>query len=148
MNRPAEFITDPRFLDISEDGETQRLKLLEDLRAYSAILRQELFIEAGFEFAESIPRAALGLVPQKGSTKRGACIHDHLYLNGGYRIYAPLPGGEPLIFRVPITRAQADAVYHEFLRVKGCGRASAYLRWLGVRAGGWVAWNAHRKLRP
>ena len=47
-----------------------------------------------------------------------------------------------------ITRSQADAVYHEFLLVKGCPRISAYARWLGVRLGGWSAWNAHRKLRP
>lgn len=135
MNRKAEFLTDPRFLDITEGEQTQRLKLLDDLLAYSDVLATELFIPAGFEFEESVPRAALGLVPQKGSTKRGACIHDWLYFHGRCN-------------GIPITRAQADAVYHEFLLVKGCPRYSAYARWLGVRLGGWSAWNAHRKLRP
>lgn len=148
MSRPAEFLTDPRFQSISEGRETQHLRLLDDLRAYSAILHHELFIAAGFEFDESIPRAALGLVPQQGSTKRGACIHDYLYCHGGFTALFGFPplGVKPCL--VPVTRAQADAVYHEFLLVKGCGRISAHLRWLGVRIGGWVAWNNHRRIRP
>jgi hypothetical protein len=147
MNRPAEFLTHPKFFDISEGRETQRLLLAGELSAYSAVLDAVITVPAGFEFEESVPRAALGLAPQEGSSKRAACLHDFLYFHGGYNLGMGFVGGL-IPCHVPVTRAQADAVYHEFLLVKGCPRASAHMRWLGVRLGGWKAWNQHRKLRP
>lgn len=162
MSRPAEFLTDPRFFDISEGRETQHLDLESDLFAYSAVLGSELVVRAPFRFEESIPRPLIGMAPAFGVTKRGACIHDALYKFGGYY----KPGiGRPDTF-IPVTRAQADAVYHEMILAKGIEqlpprdqwstwehvrwlnlRATAKTRYWAVRLGGFRAWNQrHHRL--
>jgi hypothetical protein len=43
-----------------------------------------------------------------------------------------------------LSRADADALYHEALRTLGLGRARAWVRWAGVRAFGRGAWKGHR----
>ena len=143
MNRPAEFLTDPRFFDISEGRETQRLELESDLFAYSAVLGSELVVRAPFIFEESIPRPLIGMAPAMGVTKRGACIHDALYRFGGY--YEP-EAGHPDTF-IPVTRSQADAVYREMMVAKGYSPFLARIRWLAVRLGGFTTWNQrHHRL--
>ena len=139
--RPAEFLTNPRFFDITEGRETQRLELESDLFAYSAVLGSELVVRAPFIFEESIPRPLIGMAPAMGVTKRGACIHDALYRFGGY--HEP-EVGQPDTF-IPVTREQADAVYREMLIAKGYTPFLARIRWLAVRLGGWRAWK-HRTL--
>jgi hypothetical protein len=123
----AAFLTDPRFQDITEGNETQKLRLLDELRVFSAVLNTFIHIPAGFEFEESIPSFLFSLTRPVGESKRAACIHDWLYIHGSYTN----PGGT-----FPVTRLQADAIYHEFLRAKGVSPIRAYLRWLGVRLGG------------
>lgn len=128
----AAFLTDPRFQDITEGGETQKLCLLEELRVFSAVLNDFIHIPPGFEFEESIPSFLFSLVRPRGESKRAACIHDWLYRHKSYTN----PGGT-----FPVTRAQADNVYHEFLRCRGVSVTRAYARWLGVRLGGWTFWR-------
>ena len=137
IRRPAEFLTDPRFFDISENYETQKLELADDLRLYSAVLCAIICVLAGFKFEESIPRPLLGMAPPMGITKRGACVHDYLYRNHGYY--------DELGFFVTVTRSQADAVYLECMLIKGYNPILARLRWAAVRAGGWRAWSKYTK---
>lgn len=43
------------------------------------------------------------------------------------------------------TRALADQMFYEAMREDGTSRIRAAVMWAGVRAGGWAAWNAHRR---
>jgi len=129
----AAFLTNPRFEDITEGNETQKLRLLDELRVFSAVLNNFIHIPAGFEFEESIPSFLFSLARPVGESKRAACIHDWLYIHGSFTN----PGGT-----FTITRSQADAVYHEFLRAKGVSKTRSFFRWLGVRLGGWSHFNS------
>jgi len=129
---PAEFLTNPRFEDISEGSTTQKLRLLEPLRVYSRVLDDVVEVPAGFEFEESIPTVLFSLARPRGESKRAACVHDYLYKNNGYF--------SPQKF-TPITRRQADAVYHELLRLKNVNPARAWVRWAAVRLGGAGHWK-------
>ena len=130
----ATFLTNPRFEDITEGSEAQKLRLLDELRVFSAVLDDLIYIPPGFEFEESIPTFLFSLERPVGESKRAACIHDWLYRHQSYTI----PCGT-----FPVTRAQADAVYYEFLRAKGVSWIRASLRWLGVRLGGSFSWAKH-----
>ena len=125
----AAFLTDPSFLDITEGAETQKLRLLSELRVYSKVLEAEIVVPEGFEFEESIPTVLFSLSRPRGESKRAACVHDWIYRNGG-----KLSEGT-------VTRQQADAVYHELLRLKGVSPVRSYFRWLGVRLGGGSSWK-------
>lgn len=128
----AAFLTNPRFEDISEGGEVQKLRLNDELRVFSAVLNSLIIIPAGFEFEESIPMILFALARPRGESKRAACIHDWLYRHKSYTNFAGT---------FPVTRAQADNVYYEFLRCRGVSVFRAYTRWLGVRIGGGFSWN-------
>jgi len=138
--RPAEFLTDPDFVDITEGSDTQRYRLRGSLSVYSAVLGLVVTVHDGFEFdGESIPTGLQWLVKRFGASKRGAAVHDYLYRLGGYR----LPNGD----LQPVTRRQADDVYAELLRRKGLPAWRANLRWITLRAVGWAAWNQNARLR-
>jgi hypothetical protein len=64
-----------------------------------------------------------------GKSMRPAVLHDWLY--------RMQPEG--------VSRKVADDIFYEALLEEGYSKASAKAHWLGVRAGGWVAWNKHRK---
>lgn len=127
----ASFLSNPRFEDISEGAETQKLRLIDELQVFSAVLNAQIIIPAGFEFEESIPSFLFSIARPRGESKRAACVHDWLYRN---KSYSNLGG------TFPITRSQADNVYYELLRCKGVSVTRAYTRWLGVRLGGWFSW--------
>lgn len=127
--KQAAFLTDPRFMDITEGSETQRLKLMGELRVYSKVLECEIVVPEGFEFEESIPTVLFSLSRPRGESKRAACVHDWLYRTGG-----KLDG-------LVVTRKQADAVYYELLRLRGVSPWRAWFRWAGVRLGGGFSWK-------
>ena len=132
--RPAEFLTDLRALDVAEGTEVNRFQLLEDFKVYSAVLQDVITVPEGFTFdGESIPSFVSWIAPPFGQSKRGACIHDYLYRHSGYY---RLNGD----FQI-VTRAQADAVYYEFVRLKGLPLWRATMRWTVLRLAGWWAWN-------
>ena len=134
----ASFITEFKALDVAEGTETAKLELIEPFTVYSATLDAIITAPKGFTFdGESIPAWLHGLVPPFGQSKRGACIHDYLYANHGYRTF----GGE---FHA-VTRAQADAVYKELVLSKGLPGWRANIRWGVLRLVGWAAWRASYK---
>lgn len=128
----AAFLTNTRFEDVTEGSETQRLRTMDELQVFSAVLNAVIVIPAGFEFEESIPSFLFSVSRPRGESKRAACVHDWLYRKGSYTNF----GGT-----FPVTRQQADAVYHELLVAKGVHPVRAYFRWLGVRLGGWLSFK-------
>ena len=128
----AAFLTNTRFEDVAEGSEIQRLRTMDELQVFSAVLNAVIVIPAGFEFEESIPSFLFSVSRPRGESKRAACVHDWLYRHGSYTNR----GGT-----FPITRKQADEVYYELLRCKGVNPVRAWFRWLGVRLGGWSSFN-------
>tara|TARA_R110000803_G_scaffold3216_3_gene10930 strand:- start:3472 stop:3849 length:378 start_codon:yes stop_codon:yes gene_type:complete len=81
----------------------------------------------------SIPRLFRAIITGQDNTKRGAVIHDYLYLFQ--------PEG--------VTRRYADGIMlmamlegPDEMRVS---KWKAYMVYYGVRMGGWVAWNRYKK---
>ncbi len=90
-------------------------------------------VPAGFEtdFA-SVPRLLWPLLPPTGSYGKAAVLHDYLYAT-------------QQIAGQSITRAKADEVFLEAMAVLGVGWLKRHTVYWGVRLGGWLAWNQHRR---
>jgi hypothetical protein len=71
----------------------------------------------------SVPRIPFAYMLTGGKASSASVIHDYLYSTQG------------------VSRATADAVFYEAIRVEGHSRFTASLMWLGVRVGGWWAWD-------
>lgn len=58
-------------------------------------------------------------------------VHDYLYREGNR------------------TRAEADRVWRLIAEhgERSANKVQSWLSWAGIRAGGWVAWQKHRKLK-
>ncbi len=126
----AEFLSDLDFRDLNHEipGTKLRLMLLAVLLYFSARLGRAVRVPAGFVTdLGSVPRIAWSVVPPIGRADGGYVLHDWLYQAGG------------------VTRAEADAVLYEAMRVAGVNRVLAWTIWSGVRVGGWHAWGAYRR---
>lgn len=88
----------------------------------------EVVAPAGFitDFS-SVPQFVRSLVPQRGNQDGPAVIHDLCYRLGLFG------------------RATADKLYSKLLGLEDVGRGRRWALYLGVRAGGWVSWNAYRR---
>jgi hypothetical protein len=111
------------------------VRLLEPL-VYTTAAGRVLEVPAGLESdLESRPTFLPGginwLLGTALSTALAALVHDELYREG--------PALSP-----PISRAQADAIYYEILRLTGTGWVGSSLAWAGLRVGGGRAWRVHR----
>lgn len=77
----------------------------------------------------SVPKILRSFATDWYRTARAGVLHDLLYR-------------WPELFGM--SRRQADGMYREALRADDVGRFRARLQWLGLRAGGWVAWRKWR----
>lgn len=77
----------------------------------------------------SVPKALHWLIDNDGPWNDAALVHDVLYRH-------------PPVW---CTRARADAVLREAMRVRQVPRATAWAIYSGVRVGGWVAWRNYRR---
>lgn len=135
----AEFITDLVVLDVTEGRDTKTLRLLEPFRVYSGVLDAVIQVPAGFECdSESVPLFIQWLAPPFGYSKRAAIVHDLLYRRRGY-----LDANGAFH---PVTRKQADDVYHELCEAKGLPTWRSNVRWAVLRLVGWKAWNDDARL--
>lgn len=129
------FITELATLDHS-DNDGPKFLLTAPLRYVTDVEHFGTFeAPAGFvtDFA-SIPQAIQNILPLVGAYDYGAVLHDWLYRQGRF-----WPGGSA------ITRATADAVLNEAMRVKAVTPWKRYAIYAGVRAGGWVTWQRYRR---
>lgn len=75
----------------------------------------------------SVPRMLWPLVPPMGKFNQAAVLHDYLYSIGCK------------------TRKACDDVFLEAMAVLGVRWSQRWTIYSGVRIGGWVAWNNHRR---
>lgn len=110
--------------DFLPDG--KRIKLLRHLQLdWNGFL---VLIPAGFVCdGSSVPVPFRSLAARFTKSIAAGVLHDYLYATGKF------------------SRRVADWLFYKALRDAGVPRWRSGLMWVGVRAGGWVAWNRHRK---
>ena len=77
----------------------------------------------------SVPRALWSLIPPWGKHGQAAVLHDYLYQEQ------------------PTSRGKADKLLLEACKVLGVAGWRRWAIYAGVRAGGWLAWKAHKRLK-
>jgi len=128
------FLSDFRVWEKAEGTQVHAYELAEDFLVFSQVLKARITVPKGFPFdGESIPPEIAWLVKPMGESRRGACVHDYLYRYAGYK--------NSMGVFVPVTRAQADAVYKELVIAKGLPAWRAMVRWAVLRLVGGAAWN-------
>ena len=134
----AKFLTELHAEVIASGNQTDWYQLTEPFKVWSDVLQNIIEVPGGFEFdGESAPWP----LKRFGFSRRAACVHDWLYFNGGYFPPVTVTGSSELI---RVTREQADKVYLELCLLAGLPSWRAHLRYAGLRAFGWKAWNHHR----
>jgi Protein of unknown function (DUF1353) len=88
----------------------------------------------------SVPRFLWMLVSPTGKHSIAAVCHDWAYAVKPQVVY----DGPGTRVSMPLSRAQADALFYWVMRESGVGRCRAYVMWLAVRLGGRRAWNQAR----
>lgn len=74
----------------------------------------------------SIPRPLRGVLNVNGRSRRAAVLHDYLYC------------------AQRCTRAAADEIFRRALAAEGVNAVVRNTYYAGVRAGGWIYWNARK----
>jgi hypothetical protein len=102
--------------------------ILQPLIYSSDVAKTVFVVPEGFvtDFA-SVPRIPLAFLLTGESAHEAAVIHDWLYR------------------KQEVSRSVADAVFREAAGVSGEPGWRSFLMWIGVRLGGWVAWNNHKE---
>ena len=115
-------------LIVEELGE-DKWRLMAPLRYQSDLLGRMVMVREGFQTdLESVPRwlpVAYSIL--YGSAHAAAVVHDWLYTVG-----------EP-------ARRMCDSVLYEAIITTGQPAWKAWLIWAGVRLGGGLAWEQHRR---
>lgn len=111
------FLTELRIVNVDDAND----KLTRSLVFESDVLKRKIKVPRGFvtDYA-SVPRLPVAYLLAGGEARKAAVVHDYLYRNQGL-----------------CTRAQADAVFEEAMRVTGQPWWRRKLMWLGVRTFGW-----------
>lgn len=114
-------------LTVTELGE-DRWMLNTPLPYQSDVLHHTVTVPAGFVTdLESVPRwMPIVYAILYGAAHAAGVVHDFLYT-----------------FQFT-SRQTADAVLYEAVVATGQPAWKAYVIWLGIRAGGWVAWKGHQ----
>ena len=126
----ARFVAPNDALDQRELG-VDRFQLLAPLWYESDVLGGRIVkIPKGFIYdRESIPRWLPWIYAWlAGTASRAGAVHD--FLTQTHKV-------EDL----PVERPMADATYYEAAGVDGNGRVKRWVKWLGVRVGGFRSWN-------
>jgi hypothetical protein len=110
-------------------------QLTEPLRYYSAVLKREITVPAGFktDFA-SVPRIPFVYDAEGGKCDKAAVVHDWLYSIGSSA------GG--------VSREQADQVLREAILASGYSTATAAIFYAAVRVGGGSHWRQENVAQP
>ena len=93
-------------------------------------------VPAGFvtDFA-SVPEVLWDILPPTGKYGKAAVVHDYLYVMGG-KIPCLLCGPEESELFSPYTKAEADQVFYDAMKVLGVGQPERWRMWRTVKAFG------------
>lgn len=110
-----------------------RWQLVEGFEFASIVTESVIRVPVGFvtDFA-SIPRGLWNILPPTGHYGKAAVVHDWLYQKrdaGTHKVW----------------RDEADAVLREGMCALGVVWWQRWVIYVGIRAGGWVAWNNYRR---
>jgi hypothetical protein len=95
-----------------------------------------IYVPAGFTCdLASVPQFFQSIVPKWGKLNRAAIIHDWLYRHQG-KPASP--------FTLCLARAECDRIFRDIMKADGVSFWTRWDAWLGVRLGGWAAWDAKR----
>ena len=114
-------------LSVSTDGIIRTTK--SELTYYTEVVKPQLIVvPINFDTdLGSIPRLFQPLIPKDGLALFAYILHDYLYKTGLF------------------TRSQSDYILEEAMKSLGVQWWVRKADLNGLRAGGWVAWNKHRK---
>ena len=95
--------------------------------------QRDIQVPVGFNTdLASIPRIVRSLITKDGPNRYAAVLHDYLY---------SLAGGGPK----GTSREDADTIFKEAMIDIGVPRWKIFLLYRGVRVGGWVSFNRHKR---
>jgi hypothetical protein len=114
-------------LSVSQNGDIRTT--WSELTYYTEVVEPQLIlVPIGFETdLGSIPRIFQSFIPKDGIAIFAYILHDYLYKTGLF------------------TRAQTDRILDEAMKSLGASLVHRKAVLNGLRVGGWVAWNKHRK---
>lgn len=120
--------TTPLIVCLLDDGNTWKLMEPFDYSIGDLSSGWKIEVPAGFvtDFA-SVPRILWNILPPTGKYGKAAVLHDWLYHRQEY------------------TRAFTDSIFAEAMDALGVPAITRGAMYLGVRIGGWVAWNQHKR---
>lgn len=95
---------------------------------------RKVTIPSGFVYDKaSVPRAVWWYLPRDDRRVAvAALVHDFLYVS--QKIHGEW-----------IKRSVADGIFYDLIRMAGMRWTKAKMAWIGVRSGGWVAFNPRAK---
>lgn len=123
QNKPK-FVTHLKYEEIPDSN---IIRLTAPFAYYSPILCRLITIPEGFECdRESIPRIPFVYMFLGNTSAEAGVIHDYLYRKDS----------EPIV-----SRSIADDIYYEASCLDGNFRIQAWLKWAGVRVGGFSSYH-------
>jgi len=105
--------------------------------------KYNIIVPAGFRTdGASIPRVFWSTTgsPFNPDFSAASLIHDFGYKHG--YIYIIEHGKQKFL---PLSRKEHDKLFRDNLKIAGVGLYTRNKMYYGVRAGGWKAWNKHRR---
>ena len=116
------------FIDLRVPKEGEVRTTLSKIHYYSRKHNKLFAVSKGLSTdLGSIPKALQPLFPKDGKATLAYILHDWLYKTG------------------KLTRSQSDDMLEEAMERLGVGWWTRKAVREGLRVGGWVAWNKHRK---
>ena len=88
----------------------------------------------------SVPRIGRIFIAKTGKQNQPAVVHDKLYKDQ-YLTKKVLGNGNYEEVKHRITRARADKIFLDAMKIKGVSYVKRKSMYLTVRAGGWMYWN-------
>ena len=138
---------------VQDEADGVHATLLEDL-VYTTRDGWHIVVPAGFvtDYA-SIPRVLSWLIPPRGKYNRPAIIHDFLYQTAPVDpVRLVCINGQTQTARTATnirtsrcTQSRADYILREACENVDDRFTQRWTIYLGLRAGGWVAWNSYRR---
>ena len=122
----SKFLQTHIILSVPQSGDIRTL--MADMNYLSDLVNENIVVKSGLRTdLGSIPQLLQNIFPKDGKAMFAYILHDHLYKIGMYE------------------RDICDDILEEAMEVLGVNWFTRKSVRSGLKIGGWVAWNAHRK---